>query len=172
VKIFAAGGLDAETIGTNVETVLQILTEADNPDGTLVLMDLGSAILSAEAALELLPLEMQPRVCFCAAPLVEGAIAAAVQASLGSDLETVHREALHALDPKTEQLAEAILMGNRLSRRPEIHEGKSPDAVESSGCTPLGCPPGSVLHLGRDRTDVSNGRASICVLGASTTLAL
>ena len=99
VKLFAAGGLDSETLGTNVETILKALTEADNPDGTLVLMDLGSAILSAEAALELLPPEMQSRVRFCAAPLVEGAIAAGVQASLGSDLETVHREAMRAWVP-------------------------------------------------------------------------
>ena len=108
VRIFAAGGLDSETLGTNVETILQALTAADNPDGTLVLMDLGSAILSAETALELLPLEMRPRVRFCAAPLVEGAIAAGVQASLGSDLETAHREAMRALDPKAEHLIENL----------------------------------------------------------------
>jgi multiphosphoryl transfer protein len=108
VKIFAAGGLDSETLGTNVETILQALTAADNPDGTLVLMDLGSAILSAETALEVLPPEMHPRVRFCAAPLVEGAIAAGVQASLGSDLETVYREAMGALDPKAEHLGEIL----------------------------------------------------------------
>ena len=108
VKIFTAGGLDSETLGTNVETVLQALTAADDPDGTLVLMDLGSAILSAETAIEFLPPEMRSRVRFCAAPLVEGAIAAAVQASLGSDLERVYREALHALDPKVEHLGGAL----------------------------------------------------------------
>lgn len=108
VKIFAAGGLDSETLGTNVEMILQALTEADNPHGTLVLMDLGSAILSAETALELLPPEMRSRVRICAAPLVEGAVAAGVQASLGSDLETVQREAIHALDPKAEHLGEAF----------------------------------------------------------------
>jgi len=109
VKIITAGGLDSETLGTNVEAILQALIQADNPDGTLLLMDLGSAILSAEAALELLPPQMQPRVRFCAAPLVEGAIAAGVQASLGSDLETVHREALRALDPKARHLGQPIV---------------------------------------------------------------
>ncbi len=108
VKVFAAGGLDSETLGTNVETILQALIDADNPDGTLVLMDLGSAILSAETALELLPPEMRPRVRFCSAPLVEGAIAAGVQASLGSDLEMVHHEAMRALEPKVEHLGESF----------------------------------------------------------------
>lgn len=104
VRVFAAGGLDADTLGTNVETVLQALVEADNPRGTLVLVDLGSAVLSAEAALELLDPEMRTRVRLCAAPLVEGAVAAGVQASLGSDLESVCREALDALQPKIEQI--------------------------------------------------------------------
>ena len=108
VKVFATGGLDSETLGTNVETILHTLTEADNPDGTLVLMDLGSAILSAETAIELLPPEMRSRVRFCAAPLVEGAIAAGVQASLGSDLEAVSQEALRALEPKAEHLGETF----------------------------------------------------------------
>lgn len=122
VKIFAAAGLDSETLGTNVETILQALTEADNPLGTLVLMDLGSAILSAETALEFLPAEMRSRVRFCAAPLVEGAIAAGVQASLGSDLETVYREAMRALDPKAEHLGQAspdqVLESDRLPAAP------------------------------------------------------
>jgi len=51
---------------------------------------------------------MRSRVRFCAAPLVEGAIAAGVQASLGSDLETVYREAIRALDPKAEHLGETL----------------------------------------------------------------
>lgn len=107
VRVFAAGGLDADTLGTNVETILQALTEADNPSGTLVLVDLGSAVLSAEAALELLAPEMRARARLCAAPLVEGAVAAGVQASLGSDLDVVCREALDALQPKLEQIGAA-----------------------------------------------------------------
>jgi len=107
VRVFAAGGLDADTLGTNVETILQALTEADNPRGTLVLVDLGSAVLSAEAALELLAPEVRARARLCAAPLVEGAVAAGVQASLGSDLDSVCRAALEALQPKLEQIGGA-----------------------------------------------------------------
>ena len=49
-------------------------------DGVLVLMDLGSAVLSAEMALDLLPEERRGRVLLTEAPLVEGAVAAAVAA--------------------------------------------------------------------------------------------
>jgi len=106
-RVFAAGGLDADTLGTSVETILQALAEADNPRGTLVLVDLGSAVLSAEAALELLAPEVRARARLCAAPLVEGAVAAGVQASLGSDLDSVCRAALEALQPKLEQIGGA-----------------------------------------------------------------
>jgi phosphocarrier protein FPr len=67
-------------------------------------MDLGSAVLSAKMALDLLPPEMAEKIRFCGAPLVEGAIAAAVQIGLESDLDTVCREANAALAPKREQL--------------------------------------------------------------------
>jgi phosphocarrier protein FPr len=67
-------------------------------------MDLGSAVLSAQMALDLLPPEVAAVVHFCGAPIVEGSISAAVQIGLGSDVETVCREAMHSLEPKREQL--------------------------------------------------------------------
>jgi phosphoenolpyruvate-protein phosphotransferase len=57
-------------------------------------------------ALELLPDEVKPKIRFCAAPVVEGAIAAGVQAGLGMDLDTICREARQALRPKAEQLGQ------------------------------------------------------------------
>jgi phosphocarrier protein FPr len=83
-----------------MEAIQSVYSEA----GVLVLMDLGSAVLSAKMALDLLPPEMTDKVRFCGAPLVEGAIAAAVQIGLESDLDTVCREANAALAPKREQL--------------------------------------------------------------------
>ncbi len=67
-------------------------------------MDLGSAVLSAQMALDLLPPEVAAAVHFCGAPIVEGAISAAVQIGLGSDVETVCREAMQSLLPKRQQL--------------------------------------------------------------------
>ncbi len=67
-------------------------------------MDLGSAVLSAEMALELLPEERRAGVMLCEAPLVEGAVAAAVTAKLGSPLEAVAREARGGLAGKLAHL--------------------------------------------------------------------
>lgn len=89
VNVFAAGGVDETTIGTNVERILQALTDALNPEGVLVLLDLGSAVMSAQMAIEMLPEEDQGCVTLSDAPLVEGAIIAAVEASIGRDIEQV-----------------------------------------------------------------------------------
>ncbi len=66
----------------------------------LILVDLGSAILSAETALELLPDEQRERCLISNTPLVEGAVVAALEASLGHSLEDVNRaaEAVRNLD--------------------------------------------------------------------------
>ncbi len=67
-------------------------------------MDLGSALLSAEAALEFLPDDRRERVFLSKAPLVEGTMAAAVQAMVGAPVSQVLAEAESALSVKREQL--------------------------------------------------------------------
>ena len=104
IAVAAGIGPDNQEFGTNAVEIMDAILAVDNPQGVLVLMDLGSAILSAEMALELLPPEIHSRIRFCPAPLVEGAIAAGIQSSLGSDLDAVYREASGALQPKEEQL--------------------------------------------------------------------
>lgn len=105
----AAGIDDADNpIGTDAVRIMQTLLEADNPDGILILVDLGSAILSAQTALDLLDdPALVARCRISAAPLVEGAISAAVAASSGADLETVAREATQALAAKQAALGES-----------------------------------------------------------------
>ena len=104
----AAGIDDADNpVGTDAVRILQTLLAADNPDGILILVDLGSAILSAQTALDLLDdPALAARCRISAAPLVEGAISAAVAASSGADLETVAREATQALAAKQAALGE------------------------------------------------------------------
>ena len=63
-------------------------------------MDLGSAVLSAELALELLDDEVRERVVLCPAPLVEGLVVAAVAAAGGAGSEEVASEAAGALAGK------------------------------------------------------------------------
>jgi phosphocarrier protein FPr len=102
VRIVAAGGMaPPETaLGTDAVRVAAAIEEAWSERGVLVLMDLGSALMSAEMAVELLPEERRSRVLLSPAPLVEGAVAAAVTARLGEPLERVALEAAGSLDAK------------------------------------------------------------------------
>lgn len=108
VRICAAGGLDEPggALGTDAAKVLRAIDDAWSEDGVLVLMDLGSAVLSAGLALDLLGEERRDRVRLTAAPLVEGAVAAAVAAGLGDRLETVAAAARGGLTAKASQLVE------------------------------------------------------------------
>ncbi len=101
-----AGGVGPERVefGTDANEIKEAIQSVYSPDGVVVLMDLGSAVLSAQMALDFLPPEMAERVYLCAAPIVEGCIAAAVQIGLGSDAQTVCQEAMQSLKPKQEQL--------------------------------------------------------------------
>jgi multiphosphoryl transfer protein len=120
MAIAAGAGPDRQDFGTDALEIMEAIESVYSDDGVLILMDLGSAVLSAQMAVDLLPSEMQANVRFCAAPIVEGAIAAAVQAGLGSDLETVCREASQALLPKQEQLG---IVGKR-----EPEQASAPEA--------------------------------------------
>ena len=90
--IAAVGGAEDGSLGTNglaIASAIEAMAATEGVEGVLVLMDLGSAVLSAETALEQLGEEVRARVRMADAPFVEGAVAAAVEASLGSDLATV-----------------------------------------------------------------------------------
>lgn len=102
IQIAIAGGIDdpENPIGTNAHAVLAAIKSVFNEDGVLVLMDLGSAVLSAESAIEMLTPEQQAHVMLCSAPIVEGTVVAAVQASVGADLASVRAEAEQALIAK------------------------------------------------------------------------
>jgi dihydroxyacetone kinase phosphotransfer subunit len=95
VRIVAAGGGPEGTLGTRGEVIVGAIGEADSGSGVLVLADIGSAILSVKAALESGDVD-GTRAVLADAPLVEGAIAAAVAASIGRDLEAVRDAAEEA----------------------------------------------------------------------------
>lgn len=88
-KIIDAGGMNDGGIGTDPNKIRDAILEADSGDGVVILVDLGSAIMSSEMAIEFLDPEQQGRVVIADAPVVEGAVAAAVQASVGGTLEQV-----------------------------------------------------------------------------------
>ncbi len=89
ITIVAAGGAGNDVIGTSVDTIFQAIERVDGPDGVLVLLDMGSAILSTEMALEMLSEEQRSRVLLSFAPLVEGTLAAALDATQGHSLPEV-----------------------------------------------------------------------------------
>ncbi|MFI5495847.1 phosphoenolpyruvate--protein phosphotransferase [Actinoplanes sp. NPDC051859] len=105
VPIEVAAGLDETTFGTDAVAVADAITAADQGEGVVVLMDVGSAVLSAELALELLADdEHRERVVLCPAPLVEGLVAAVVAAAGGAGRNEVAGEAADALAGKLSQL--------------------------------------------------------------------
>ncbi len=99
VGISQAGGLadDCEALGTDAQKILSAIEEVWRQDGVLVLMDVGSAVMSAEMALEMLPEERRQKCLLSNAPLVEGAIVAALHAGLGEPLQAVNAAAESAL---------------------------------------------------------------------------
>lgn len=88
-KVVAAGGMKDGAIGTDVEKISKAVGDALSDDGVVVMADLGSAVLSAEMVLESLEEKTRPLVKIADAPVLEGAIAAVVQASIGSTLNEV-----------------------------------------------------------------------------------
>lgn len=104
LPLVAAGGIEEPgALGTDAERVRAAIERAMSPDGVLVLMDLGSALMSTEFAIEMLADASGP-VKMSEAPLVEGAVAAAVAARGGATLDEVAAEARGALAMKASQL--------------------------------------------------------------------
>ncbi len=91
VPIATAGGTDDGRLGTSAPRIAAAIrsTLDAGADGALILLDLGSAVLSIELALEEFDGDERARLRVSDAPLVEGAIIAAVQASIGATLDEV-----------------------------------------------------------------------------------
>ena len=122
VAIEPAGGIEDGAIGTDAERVRLAVERVRSPDGVLILMDLGSALMSAEMAVEMVDQDGGP-VVLCGAPLVEGAVAAAARARGGASLDEVAREARGALRMKTTQLGEDT---------PEFEAGGTPAVADDA----------------------------------------
>ncbi|RWR22701.1 HPr family phosphocarrier protein [Microbacterium enclense] len=97
----AAGGPDGD-LGTDATAIAEAIDAADSGEGVLVLMDLGSALLSAEMALEFSA--APERVVLSPAPFVEGLVSAVVTAAGGGALGEVAAEVARAADAKRAQL--------------------------------------------------------------------
>lgn len=100
--IAIAAGAGDGVIGTDATKVAAAIDKVSTPEGVIVLMDLGSAVLSAAMALEFI--ETDNPVRLSDAPFVEGIVAAVVLAAAGASLDEISREAHQAMDAKKGQL--------------------------------------------------------------------
>ena len=91
VPVATAGGTDDGRLGTSAPRIAEAIRTAlrAGASDVLVLLDLGSAALSLELACEELDDADRARVRISEAPLVEGAVLAAVQASVGASIDEV-----------------------------------------------------------------------------------
>jgi PTS hybrid protein len=94
VRLEGAGGDSHGTLGTDESRVREAIRQADDGDGVALLADLGSAVLTILHILE----SGNGGVKLADAPLVEGAVAAAVVASMGLPLDAVVKAAEEARD--------------------------------------------------------------------------
>jgi dihydroxyacetone kinase phosphotransfer subunit len=89
VPLAWCGGNPAGDLGTDVAQIQAAIDRAWSERGVAVLVDLGGAEMNAEMAIEMLPDDMRPLARICAAPIVEGAVVAATEASSGASLAEV-----------------------------------------------------------------------------------
>jgi phosphoenolpyruvate---glycerone phosphotransferase subunit DhaM len=89
VRVAACGGNPDGGLGTDVAAIKAAIESVYGPAGVAVLVDLGGAETNSEMAIELLPAEWQENVVVCDAPIVEGAVMAATEASGGAALAQV-----------------------------------------------------------------------------------
>ncbi len=129
VPVLPAGGTEDGRLGTSFEKVANALQQAlDESDAALILVDLGSAVMVTQMALESLEPSLQDRVRMTNAPLTEGTIAAVVEAAGGGDLEAVRRAAERAL--ATPKIPEAPPL--EIAPPAEAREGKEAEGEGES----------------------------------------
>jgi dihydroxyacetone kinase phosphotransfer subunit len=93
VPLAWTGGDPSGGLGTSVELIMAAVDRAWSEAGVVVLVDLGGAETNGEMAVEMLPEARRGRVLVCNAPVVEGSVIAATEASGGSPLSAVKRAA-------------------------------------------------------------------------------
>jgi phosphoenolpyruvate---glycerone phosphotransferase subunit DhaM len=93
VPLAWTGGNPTGGLGTDVGQIMAAIDRAWSNAGVVVLVDLGGAETNSEMAIEMLPADRQGKVLICNAPVVEGAVVAATEASGGSSVDVVRQTA-------------------------------------------------------------------------------
>lgn len=97
VPLAYCGGNPAGGLGTDVAAIKNCLEQVWNSQGVVVLVDLGGAEMNAEMAIEMLDEHKRGNVEICNAAIVEGAVMAATESSVGSSLAEVKEAAEEAI---------------------------------------------------------------------------
>ena len=85
----AAGGNDDGSFGTSFQKIYDAIESVDSEEGVLVLMDMGSAVMTAEMVLEAYGSD---RIEMVDCPIVEGAVVATINAQAGLSREEIKKE--------------------------------------------------------------------------------
>ncbi len=93
VPLAWCGGDPAGGLGTSVEAIMAAIERAWSDAGVAILVDLGGAETNSEMAVEMLGSPRSDKVVVCNAPIVEGAVMAATEASGGASLREVQATA-------------------------------------------------------------------------------
>lgn len=127
IPVAYAGGVSGsdEGLGTDPTDIMNAIESVFSPDGVIVFVDIGSAILSTDMAMELLGDRFTDRVVVSSAPMIEGAVSAAVQAAAGLSLTEIRDEVLGALASKQQQLGESDSEPADLIRAQDDHDRPS-----------------------------------------------
>ena len=139
IKIAAGAGDNEESFGTSAPDICGAIEDADDGDGVVVLLDMGSAVMNAEMALDFLDGDVAERTRLLSAPFVEGAVSASVAASGHASIDQVVENARTALHEKQEALPDhaqpkpADVSTNIASDE----ESPEPDATDAPEMTPV-----------------------------------
>lgn len=98
VPVIAAGGADGGRIGTSAIRIQNAIESLEDCEHILIYADLGSSVLSAETAIDIVDEDLAEKVQIVDAPIVEGALAGVVQATISDDVEEVIRVSEDARD--------------------------------------------------------------------------
>lgn len=93
INIIPAGGTSDGRIGTDPILIKTAIEKAYEGDGVVILVDIGSSLMNAEMAIEMLDKELQKKTFILDAPIVEGSIAVAVQAYISNSIEEIMKVA-------------------------------------------------------------------------------
>ncbi|WP_026486202.1 dihydroxyacetone kinase phosphoryl donor subunit DhaM [Caldanaerobius polysaccharolyticus] len=99
VKVVAVGGLEDDSLGTDAKKIYGAIQEVYNDDGVVVITDIGSAIVSAQMAIDMIEDEKKrEKVKIADCPFLEGAVAAVMEASIKGSIDDVLSAAQQAKD--------------------------------------------------------------------------